>query len=62
MTLILATVALYLGIILSPMALGDKGWGTLLGWSIWLILVVLIMEFDSCVFGNNPNIGKFLTN
>jgi hypothetical protein len=59
---VLAIVALYLGLILSIMALGDNGWGTLLGWSIWLVLVVLIMEFSSCVFESNQNIGEFLVN
>ncbi|CAF0923592.1 unnamed protein product [Brachionus calyciflorus] len=42
--LILAIVTIYLGVCIDDMGLKNVGWGVVLGWSLWLIIFIALME------------------
>ncbi len=55
-----AIAALFLGVLIVDLGLGDNGWGTLLGWAIWLVLVVLTLETICVLSDIHQDSGTFL--
>ncbi len=43
---------MFLGVIISDMNLGNKGWGIMVGWTAWSILLPLIIEILKISFGD----------
>ncbi len=50
-------IAIYLGTTNDKMNLNDNGWGIVLGWSIWFIILFLILE--SLKYLDEDNQGNF---
>ncbi len=42
--MIIKVVTIFLGVCMSEMNLGQNGWGIMIGWSIWSILLPIIIE------------------
>lgn len=56
--LVFAIVTCYLGVFIERMKLGNEGWGILVGWTLWVIILPLFIEIlqISCSFSK----GKLL--
>jgi hypothetical protein len=41
------------------MALKNNGWGIILGWLFWIIVVFVLLELIVLKYDNNPNQSKY---
>ncbi|CAF0906542.1 unnamed protein product [Brachionus calyciflorus] len=55
--LILATTAIYLGVCIEKINLGKIGWGLMIGWTIWIVILPVILEILQLVFSSEKNGG-----
>lgn len=47
---------MYLGVVMKEMKMASEGWGILLGWTLWIIMLPLIVEiFNMCFKGKRCN-------
>ena len=59
---------MFLGVLIEDMNLGNLGWGLMLGWTIWVVLIPLILEIINLKYRsgerklNNYLISKFSIN
>lgn len=54
--LVFAIVACYLGVFIERMNLGNEGWGILTGWTLWVIILPLLIEIIQ--ISSSYSIGK----
>lgn len=47
---------MFLGVFIEDMNLGRVGWGIMIGYTLWVIILPLIIEIFSILFENNKSI------
>ncbi|RNA38380.1 hypothetical protein BpHYR1_042958, partial [Brachionus plicatilis] len=50
-----AVVACYLGIFIERMNLGNEGWGIMVGWTLWVIILPLLIEIIQLTCSNSKS-------
>ena len=45
-------ITIFLGVVIDRMNLGTSGWGIMIGWSLWVVILPLAIEFYDLLFEN----------
>ena len=62
MAFFVSVSSMYLGTVIKDMKLGEVGWGLILGWSIWVLIFPIVIEFIEVNFDLKKGLLVFFNN